>query len=738
MASCNGAHPSTSSTNNSSFNLGIPAEQDERLRIRSVGSVSVRSDRAGRGGLDSINELLRAMNHSTGDGACGPMQAIPGCDKCRALSVSQCWQCNLNLCITCTSDHTRFFTQSHYIMRFRDSPGHCPQAYVSPDLSLGRVSNGHSSSKVCVKHRCQAAQYHCNTCEVPACRECSLLEHAGHSVVLRLECVRDKRQSLLENVSVRMEAVQRSLENIDDVQRCLVLKKQETANAVECEIQKIMKMLEKRKEELLSQVNDVYTLKVSSLADQKEKIQRVHQSLIRMQEFLVQFEPSDQIFDVISAMYNVADQLKNMKYIPLVPCEDEILKFAPPEPQFYHSVAQLGSVRSSVDLKRTIAVGRCKIRARYSRFNNLCVTLYDHLGNPCQISPARESLSVQLLHSNDTRGGPVTVEWSPGMYIVRYKPLSKSLLYLHIKLRGQHITDSPFMITVTTPREYRNIREPLVVFGSEGGGNGQLCRPWGVCCDLDGHIIVADRSNNRIQIFRPDGTFFHQFGKQGSEPGQFDRPAGVASDLKRRIVVADKDNHRIQVFRLNGEFLFTFGERGNNDGQFNYPWDVDVNTEGRIIVSDTRNHRVQLFSATGQFLCKFGYENLAGVLKHFDSPRGVCFSHIGMVLVTDFNNHCLITLTSKLTEPHYLGKEGSGPKEFARPQGVCVDDDGRIIVADSRNNRIQIFEPNGLCIHQFGSIGTAPGQFDRPSGICLSPDGKIVIVDFTNNRIQVF
>jgi tripartite motif-containing protein 71 len=527
------------------------------------------------------------------------------------------------------------------------------------------------------------------------------------------------------------------MDSFDNVQRFLVMKKRDAANAVECEIQKCMKMLAERKEELLAQINSVYALKISSLEDQKEMVLGVQQSLVRMKELLSKYSLAEHVFD-IGATHKLSSELAHMEDFPLTPCEDDMLKFVPPDPPIYHAISQLGSVRSSVDLKRAVAIGRCKARARYSRYNNLYVTLYDHLGKPCQIAPDRESLSVHLLHEDETHAGQVTVEWLTGMYLVRYKPLSKGIIFLHIKLRGQHIKESPFKITVTTPREYRNIREPCMVFGSEGGGNGQLCRPWGVCCDLDGNIIVADRSNNRIQIFRPNGTFYHQFGKQGSEPGQFDRPAGVTSDLKHRIVVADKDNHRIQVFRSNGDFLFTFGERGNNNGQFNYPWDVDVNTEGRIIVSDTRNHRVQLFSANGQFLHKFGYENLAGLLRHFDSPRGVCFNHVGMVLVTDFNNHCLVTLNSQLTEPHYLGKEGSGPKEFARPQGVCVDDDGRIIVADSRNNRIQILEPNGLLIHQFGSIGTAPGQFDRPSGICLSPDGRIVVVDFTNNRIQVF
>jgi tripartite motif-containing protein 71 len=57
-----------------------------------------------------------------------------------------------------------------------------------------------------------------------------------------------------------------------------------------------------------------------------------------------------------------------------------------------------------------------------------------------------------------------------------------------------------------------------------------------VACDKDGYIIIADRSNNRVQIFNSAGVFHHRFGSPGTRPGQFDRPAGVASDHLGRII----------------------------------------------------------------------------------------------------------------------------------------------------------------------------------------------------------
>ncbi len=111
-----------------------------------------------------------------------------------------------------------------------------------------------------------------------------------------------------------------------------------------------------------------------------------------------------------------------------------------------------------------------------------------------------------------------------------------------------------------------------------------LCRPWGVCVSRDGHILVANRSNNRyyltctysstfnchelytffrIEVYSKDGKFYHKFGESGQGNGQFDRPSGVECDSTNRVVIADKDNHRIQVFTVNGQWLITFGEKGH-------------------------------------------------------------------------------------------------------------------------------------------------------------------------------
>lgn len=76
-----------------------------------------------------------------------------------------------------------------------------------------------------------------------------------------------------------------------------------------------------------------------------------------------------------------------------------------------------------------------------------------------------------------------------------------------------------------------------------------LTRPWGVACDPDGNMVVADRSNNRLLVFEVNGNYVRTIGEAGSGPLQFSRPAGMCFDARKRLIVADKDNHRVQVRR---------------------------------------------------------------------------------------------------------------------------------------------------------------------------------------------
>jgi DNA-binding beta-propeller fold protein YncE len=95
--------------------------------------------------------------------------------------------------------------------------------------------------------------------------------------------------------------------------------------------------------------------------------------------------------------------------------------------------------------------------------------------------------------------------------------------------------------------------------GVAGAGLDEFNQPSDVAVAPNGDIFVADGhdsgSNMRIVRFAKDGKFLKTWGKPGSAPGELNVPHGLAFDSKGRLFVADRANNRLQIFDQNGAFL---------------------------------------------------------------------------------------------------------------------------------------------------------------------------------------
>ncbi|MCI4432839.1 MAG: NHL repeat-containing protein, partial [Nitrosopumilus sp.] len=116
-------------------------------------------------------------------------------------------------------------------------------------------------------------------------------------------------------------------------------------------------------------------------------------------------------------------------------------------------------------------------------------------------------------------------------------------------------------------------------FGA-GSTENDLKNPTSVLVSSNGKIIyVVDTGNNRINLFKKDGTQSSKFGSSGSTDGLFQVPKGsVLDSLNGLLYVADTGNNRIQVFDDSGKFKLKFGSSGSADGQLNSPIAVALDT----------------------------------------------------------------------------------------------------------------------------------------------------------------
>ncbi|XP_076068643.1 E3 ubiquitin-protein ligase TRIM71-like isoform X2 [Oratosquilla oratoria] len=707
----------------------------------------------------------RSSSHPSNDlQLTSPLYLCSSCDEGQGAS-SRCRDCNETLCDSCVRAHQRVrLTKDHFIMRLpSDEPSHptypeenchssAAAAAAAAASVLGLSSPGplgspgppHASplsgpSAYCSAHDGEMLRLYCEMCNVAICRECTLRDHRAHSFVYLQDAAENSRSvtmKLLHDARAGVRAIEDSIGTTKRIADRVDRRAQVVATEVRSTTRRHISALEDRERELLNKVEKIRQVKGKTLQDQIDDLSAALARLNHTVDTISSTMDSANHLELLKTRDKVLAEMNELRQVKnhLSPHEDDTIMFTPPDSSLYQAMSNLGFITSSGYAPSSVAVGNGLKRALRGKTATFVVHSKDHLGDQRVVGGDQVAVVVQgpdgLIFKGDVH------DRGNGTYLVSYRPQVEGQHIIAVRMRGIHTQGSPFTVQVKSGRNYSNIGQTLMTIGNEGESEGQLCRPWGVCCDKDGYIIVADRSNNRVQVFNPDGTYHHHFGSAGSRPGQFDRPAGVAADHMGRIIVADKDNHRIQVFTFDGTFLFKFGEKGNKNGQFNYPWDVAINNEGEIVVSDTRNHRIQLFRPDGTYINKYGFEG--ALWKHFDSPRGVCFNHEGHIVVTDFNNHRLLVVHPDFQSARFLGSEGSANGQFLRPQGVAVDQEGHIIVADSRNHRVQIFLPNGNFMCKFGSAGSGPGQMDRPSGIVVSPDGYIILVDFGNNRILVF
>jgi len=95
--------------------------------------------------------------------------------------------------------------------------------------------------------------------------------------------------------------------------------------------------------------------------------------------------------------------------------------------------------------------------------------------------------------------------------------------------------------------------------GVAGDGPDKFNQPSDVITAPNGDIFVADghggNSNARIVKFTKEGKFIKAWGKKGSAPGEFDIPHALAMDSRGRLFVADRNNNRLQIFDQDGKFL---------------------------------------------------------------------------------------------------------------------------------------------------------------------------------------
>ncbi|MDE3198370.1 MAG: c-type cytochrome, partial [Acidobacteriota bacterium] len=100
---------------------------------------------------------------------------------------------------------------------------------------------------------------------------------------------------------------------------------------------------------------------------------------------------------------------------------------------------------------------------------------------------------------------------------------------------------------------------------------GPFDQPNAVIVASNGDIFTCEghapgKGGALVKKFSKEGTLMKQWGGHGTEPGKFEMPHSLAFDSQGRLYVADRGNDRIQVFDRDGNYIEEFKEFGRPSG----------------------------------------------------------------------------------------------------------------------------------------------------------------------------
>jgi DNA-binding beta-propeller fold protein YncE len=154
-----------------------------------------------------------------------------------------------------------------------------------------------------------------------------------------------------------------------------------------------------------------------------------------------------------------------------------------------------------------------------------------------------------------------------------------------------------------------------------------------------GDIYVSDGyGNNVIHRFSSDGKLLASWGGHGIEPGHFQCPHNLCLDDLDYVYVADRENNRVQVFDPNGNLEAIWHDVYRPSGICFYNgliWVGELLHDPHPLLADctTMGHRLTVFTRYGRQLARLGSDVEGDGPGEFIAPHSVAADSQGNIYI---------------------------------------------------------------------------------------------------------
>ena len=156
-------------------------------------------------------------------------------------------------------------------------------------------------------------------------------------------------------------------------------------------------------------------------------------------------------------------------------------------------------------------------------------------------------------------------------------------------------------------------------------------------------FYVSDGYGNaRVHKYSPDGTLLFSWGESGTGEGQFNIAHNVCTDKDGWVYVADRENQRVQVFDKTGKFETQWKDMARPCGLF-----IDTNGDQKVYVGELGvaigpndqasglGPRIGIMDTKGNYLAKLGDVPESEKPGSFIAPHGVCINSKSDIFVCE-------------------------------------------------------------------------------------------------------
>ena len=175
-----------------------------------------------------------------------------------------------------------------------------------------------------------------------------------------------------------------------------------------------------------------------------------------------------------------------------------------------------------------------------------------------------------------------------------------------------------------------------------------------------------------------------QIGRKGSNNGEFNYPRQLTKNLNGHVYITDRDNDRICVLDTDLHHM-----RNITHQSISKPYDLKLSHDRIYVLCPDKNPCMLVLSIEGDML-----HSLISRGEGMDmlNPFFFCLDINNNFVINDEGTHCIRVFSPAGDLLHTIGREGHQQGMFYQPRGIAITPNGKLVcVSDNENYGLQIY-----------------------------------------------